>query len=151
MTLTALWLTTFAFCVAGSIVPFLNTEIYLLSVSALAPQSFLVPLVLAATAGQMVGKVAMFYGGRGVLRLPSDRVRRGVLALRARLEARPRLTGAILFSSATVGIPPLYLMSIACGSVGMGLASFVVIGTVGRLIHFGVVALVPQVARALLG
>lgn len=151
MTLLALWLTTFAFCVAGSIIPFLNTEIYLLSVSALAPRAFLVPLVIAATVGQMVGKVAMFYGGRGVLRLPSERVRRGVLALRARLEGRPRLAGAILFSSATVGVPPLYLMSIACGSVGMGLASFVVIGTVGRLIHFGVVALVPQVARALLG
>ena len=151
MSLLLLWLTTFAFCVGGAIIPFLNTEVYLLGVSALAPSGFIVPLVVAATLGQMVGKVVMFYGGKGVGRVRSERVQRGVAKLRERLGGRPWLAKAVLFSSATVGLPPLYLMAVACGTLGMGVVSFFLIGTVGRLIHFTVVALLPQYARLLLG
>jgi membrane protein YqaA with SNARE-associated domain len=151
VTLLALWLGTFAVCVVGAIVPFVNTEIYLLSVSALSPRAFVGPLVVAATVGQMTGKVAMFYAGRGVLHLRGERLRAGLAATRARLEARPTLAKLVLFSSATIGIPPLYVMSVACGAVGMGVAPFVVIGTVGRLIHFAAVALLPQYAKTLIG
>jgi membrane protein YqaA with SNARE-associated domain len=151
MTLLTLWLTTFAVCVAGAIIPFLNTEVYLLSVSALSPRAFVWPLVAAATLGQMAGKVAMFYAGRGVLRIRSRRLHLGVGKVRARLENRPRAARLLLFSSATVGIPPLYLMAVACGTVGMGVVSFFLIGSVGRLIHFAVVALLPQYVKALLG
>lgn len=150
MTLVTLWFTTLAVCVVGAIVPFVNTEIYLLSVSALSPAAFIPPLVIAAAFGQMLGKVVMFYGGRGVPRIRSVRVQRGVASLRTRLEASPRAARLILFSSATLGVPPLYVMAIACGTVGMGLAQFFVIGSVGRLIHFAVVAYIPQVARGLL-
>ena len=146
-----LWLTTFAFCVAGAIIPFLNTEVYLLGVAALAPSGFILPLVVAATLGQMVGKVVMFYGGRGVGRVRSERVRTGVARLRERLGGRPWLAKLVLFGSATVGLPPLYLMAVACGTLGMGVVSFFLIGTAGRLIHFAVVALLPQYARLLLG
>ena len=151
MTLLALWLGTFGVCVVGAVVPFVNTEIYLLSVSALSPRAFVAPLVVAATVGQMTGKVAMFYAGRGVLRIRGERLRGGLAALRARLEARPTAAKLVLFGSATVGVPPLYLMTVACGAVGMGIVPFVVIGTVGRLIHFTVVALLPQYAKWLLG
>jgi membrane protein YqaA with SNARE-associated domain len=151
MTLLALWLGTFAFCVAGAVIPFLNTEVYLLSVSALSPRAFVGPLVMAATVGQMTGKVAMFYAGRGVLRLRHEQLRKGLAATRARLEARPAAAKLVLFSSATVGLPPLYLVSVACGAVGMGVVPFVAIGTLGRLIHFAAVALLPHYARTLLG
>lgn len=151
MSLLALWLTTLLVCIAGAIIPFINTEIYLLSVSAMSPRAFVGPLVVAATIGQMVGKVLMFYGGRGVVRIRNARVQRGVAALRARLESRPVLAKAVLFSSATVGLPPLYVMAVACGTIGMGIVSFVVIGSVGRLIHFAAVALLPQLAKAWLG
>lgn len=151
MTLLALWAGTFAVCVVGAVIPFINTEVYLLSVAALSPPAFVAPLVIAATFGQMAGKVAMFYAGRGVLRMRGERMRRGLTAMRARLESRPTAAKLILFSSATVGIPPLYLMAVACGAVGMGVAPFVVIGTVGRLIHFSIVALLPHYARSLIG
>jgi membrane protein YqaA with SNARE-associated domain len=42
-------------------------------------------------------------------------------------------------------------MSVACGAIGMGIVPFVVIGTVGRLLHFAVVAILPQYAKTLLG
>lgn len=150
MSLLLLWLTTLGVCIAGAIVPFINTEIYLLSVSALSPRSFVAPLVIAATLGQMIGKVVMFYAGRGVLRFRSERVRRGISRVRARLEGRPRAAWLILFSSATVGLPPLYAVTVACGAIGMSLFSFFVIGTVGRLIHFSVVALLPQYIKGAL-
>ena len=151
MTLLPLWLATFAFCVVGAIVPFMNTELYLLTVSAATPRAFMLPLVVAATAGQMAGKVAMFYAGRGVLHVRGERVKRGLTAMRARLDSRPRAAKLVLFSSATVGIPPLYLMSVACGAIGMGIVPFVVIGSVGRFVHFFVIAFLPQYGKTLLG
>lgn len=151
MTLLAVLITTFGVCVAGAIIPLINTEIYLLSAVALSPPAYAAPLVVAATLGQMTGKVAMFYGGRGVLRIRWERVRQGVAKLRAMLEHRPWTARAVLFSSATIGLPPLYVMSVACGTIGMGVVTFFVIGTAGRLIHFAAVALIPQYARMLLG
>lgn len=151
MTLIIVCATTFAVCVAGAIIPIINTEIYLLSAVALSPPSYVAPLVVMATLGQMTGKVVMFYGGRGVLRIKHDRVRNAVAQTRAKLEHRPWLSRAVLFSSATFGLPPLYVMSVACGTIGMSIVTFFLIGTVGRLIHFTVVALIPGFGKELLG
>lgn len=151
MTLLTLWLTTFAICVVGAIVPLVNTEIYLLSVSSLSPVEFVTPLVIAATIGQMTGKVVMYYAGRGLLRIRREKMRRRIVQLRDWMDQHPRLAKVTLFSSATLGLPPLYAVSVACGAVGMGLVSFLVIGSVGRFIHFAAVAILPQYAKALLG
>ncbi len=151
MTLLMLWLTTFGVCVVGAVIPLVNTEIYLLSVSALSPAETMPPLVLAATAGQMTGKVVMFFAGKGLLGIASERMRGRVEAVKARLESRPKIAKLTLFSSATLGLPPLYAVSIACGTIGMGLVSFITIGFVGRLIHFAVVAWLPQYAKLLMG
>jgi len=67
------------------------------------------------------------------------------------MESRPWLAKGVLFSSATVGLPPLYGVTLACGAFGMGMFSFLVIGSVGRLIHFTVVAMLPQYAKLLIG
>jgi membrane protein YqaA with SNARE-associated domain len=151
MTLISLWITTVAVCLVGSIIPLVNTEVYLIAVSAVAPKEFVVPLVIAATLGQMLGKVAMYHAGRGMVRARSVKVRERVAEWRARLEKRPWLARGVLFSSATLGLPPLYIVTLTCGAIGMGLLSFVVIGSVGRLIHFAVVALLPQYAKLLIG
>jgi membrane protein YqaA with SNARE-associated domain len=151
MTLLSLWITTVAVCIVGSIIPLVNTEVYLLAVSAVAPREFVVPLVVAATIGQMLGKVVMYYAGRGMVRVRSVRVRERVADWRAKLEKRPWLARGVLFSSATLGLPPLYVVTLTCGAIGMSLATFVVIGSIGRLIHFAVVALLPQYAKLLIG
>ncbi len=151
MTLLAVWFTTFAVCVLGSLVPFVNTEIYLLSAVALSPKSYVLPLVIAATAGQTVGKIAMYFVGRGVLKLPAGRVQRGLEATQARLEARPLWGKLVFFCSSLVGVPPLYVMAIAAGAVRMNFAFFLVACAVGRFLHFAVVALVPDVWQRLFG
>ena len=63
MSLLAVWLTTLAVAVASAVIPVINIEIYLLGAAALAPASMAVPLVLAATIGQMAGKVVMYHAG----------------------------------------------------------------------------------------
>jgi membrane protein YqaA with SNARE-associated domain len=151
MTLLAAWWATFAICVVGAILPFINTEVYLLSAMAVAPPSFALPLAAAATAGQMVGKVALYYAGRGMLRLPEGRMRRGVAAAKAEMEKRPRASRLVLFTSAVTGFPPFYAMSVAWGAGGMSLPFFIVCGTAGRLIRFAAVALAPSLLRTLLG
>ena len=49
---------------------------------------------------------------------------------------------------ATVGLPPLYVMAVVCGTIRMNVVSFFVIGSVGRLIHFAAVAVLPQYAKS---
>jgi membrane protein YqaA with SNARE-associated domain len=151
MTLAAVWFTTFAVCILGSLVPFVNTEIYLLSAVALSPKPFVLPLVIAATAGQTVGKIAMYYVGLGVLKLPAGRVQRGLEATQARMEARPTWGKVLFFSSALVGVPPLYVMAIAAGAVRMNIVFFMVACTVGRFLHFAAVAMVPDLWNRLFG
>lgn len=148
--LTALW-TTFGICVVGAIFPFLNTELYLVSASAVAPESFALPLAAAATAGQMVGKVGLYYAGRGMLRLPGGKIQRGIIAAREQMERRPKASKLLLFTSAVTGFPPFYVMSIAWGAGRMSLLFFVVCGTAGRLIRFGAVALLPGIVRTIMG
>ncbi len=80
MTLLSLWITTVAVCVVGSIIPLVNTEVYLITVSALAPAEFVAPLVVAATIGQMLGKVVMYYAGRGVMHVRNTKVREKAVA-----------------------------------------------------------------------
>ena len=150
-TLVAVWLTTFAICVLGSLIPFVNTEIYLLSAVALSPKSYVLPLVIAATVGQTVGKIAMYYVGLGVLKLPAGRVQRGLEAMQAKMEARPVWGKLIFFCSSLVGLPPLYVTAIAAGAVRMNIVFFVLACLVGRFIHFAVVAMVPDLWNRLFG
>lgn len=146
-----LCLTSFAICGAGALIPFLNTEVYLIGASAMAPRALWVPLVVSGTIGAMAGKVLLYYAGRGVVKLPGGRVQRGLARMQARMEEKP-LVGKLLYAaSAVVGVPPFYVTTVAAGAVGMNFAFFLVVGFVGRLIRFALVVALPQMAKAGLG
>lgn len=148
MTALLAFLTTFGVCALSAVIPLVNAEIYLLGASALAPRELAIPLIVAAATGQMLGKSVMYFAGVGALRLPSERLRRMV----ARVDERYRtagkggatLGGGIILLSAIVGLPPFYVVSIACGLFRIPFAQFLVLGTLGRLIRFAVIVLVPQ-------
>ena len=143
-----LCLTSFAICGAGALIPFLNTEVYLIGASAMAPRALWVPLVISGTIGAMAGKVLLYYAGRGVVKLPGGRVQRGLARMQARMEEKP-LVGKLLYAaSAVVGIPPFYVTTVAAGAVGMNFAFFLVVGFIGRLIRFALVVALPQMAKA---
>jgi len=152
MTALLAFLTTFGVCALSAVIPLVNAEIYLLGASALAPRELAIPLIVAAATGQMLGKSVMYFAGVGALRLPSERLRRMV----ARVDERYRtagkggatLGGGIILLSAIVGLPPFYVVSIACGLFRIPFVQFLVLGTIGRLIRFAVIVLVPQAYKA---
>ena len=55
-------------------------------------------------------------------------------------------TGVILLS-AGVGLPPFYVVSIACGLLRIPFMQFFVLGLIGRLARFGVIVLAPQLLK----
>ena len=74
MSYLLLCLTSFAVCGVGALLPFVNTELYLIGASALAPRGLWVPLVVAGTVGAMAGEVVLYFAGRGVGGLPRGRI-----------------------------------------------------------------------------
>jgi membrane protein YqaA with SNARE-associated domain len=145
-------LTTFGVCLLSAVVPFVNAELYLLGASALAPRGLVVPLVVAAALGQMAGKALMYWAGVGALELPGERLRRMVASVKARYPADgtggAALGGGVILLSASVGLPPFYVVSIACGLLRIPFARFFLLGLVGRLARFGVIVLAPQAVKA---
>ena len=146
-----LCLTSFGVCAAGALLPFVNTEIYLVGASALMPRAMWVPLVVAGSVGAMAAKVLLYFGGRGLVKLPSGRMQKGLAAMQARMEARPHVGKLIYLVSAVVGLPPFYVTTIAAGAVEMNFAFFLFAGLAGRLIRFGAFVALPHVAQGWFG
>ena len=146
--LLALWAATFGYCVVSGLVPFVNAELYLLAASATVPRELALSLVLAGTLGQMTAKAMMYGAGRGLVRIPGERMKRWVTEAEAWASKRPSMEGGLIFFSAASGIPPFYFVSIACGIVRVKIVQFLVLGFAGRFIRFGIVVLFPQIAKA---
>jgi membrane protein YqaA with SNARE-associated domain len=153
MTMLAAAAATFLFCVLSALIPFLNAEIYLLAAAALAPPEWRVVLVFAAAAGQTAGNVGMYGVGRGAFGLPG--IRLGAMLGKAKTWCRQRTPPkALIAFSAATGLPPFYIVSIACGLMRTPILSFVALGLSGRFVRFGAVALLPliiQHARTVFG
>ena len=147
MSLLAVWLTTFGVAVLSAVIPVINIEIYLLGASALAPREMVIPLIVAGTLGQVVGKIALYYAGTGALKLPGKRLKAALQKMNTQMQERPNMGSALVFVSATVGLPPYYLVTLAAGAARMNLAMFLVVSFVGRLIRFAIVVAIPQLAR----
>jgi membrane protein YqaA with SNARE-associated domain len=140
-------LATYGVLLLSAVVPFVNAELYLIAAAALAPRDLLVPLIVAATLGQMTGKLLMYYAGRGAVHLPSARVRRAIATVRTRYADRSALGDLTILASASVGLPPFYVVSIAAGMLGIHVARFAALGTVGRAARFAAIVLAPQLFR----
>src|SRR5688500_9005153 len=95
---------TFAYAALSGIVPFLNCEVFLLMLAVKAPRSMLWSLILTTTAGQMMAKSVLYWGGRGVLRLPKARTDGLLAAVGCKLGAGWRAP-ALVFTSAVIGVP----------------------------------------------
>lgn len=147
MSLLAVWLTTFGVAVLSAVIPVINIEIYLLGASALAPREMVIPLVIAGTLGQVIGKIALYYAGTGALKIPGKRLQAALQRMNTQMQERPRMGGALVFASATLGLPPYYLVTLAAGAAKMNLPMFLAVSLVGRLIRFAIVVAVPQLAR----
>jgi membrane protein YqaA with SNARE-associated domain len=103
-------------------------------------------LVAVVTAGQMTGKSVMYWTARRSPRPPGPRLQAFLDRSRARLQHQPGSLLSVTFISSMVGLPPFYLVTLAAGILHVAFGRFLVVGTLGRLIHFGLVACLPQLA-----
>ena len=137
------YLGTLLFGFVSGLVPVLNCELYLLWLGTTAPRGDLPLLMLAVNAGQTAAKSLLYWGGRGLVRLPPS-----IASSRAFAPCRMLASGckgaALVFASAVTGVPPFYPLSVACGALRFGFVSFLVFGTLGRAVRYTAVLLLPM-------
>jgi len=139
MTDPVLVLATFGVALVGGLVPLVNVEVYLVGVAVAIPGASVLPLVLAAGLGQMLAKIVLYGVGLGVVRVST---RRGALErVVARLAGGGAGARTVVFASALVGVPPFYAVSVAAGTLRLGLPSFVALGFCGRILRFAAILL----------
>jgi membrane protein YqaA with SNARE-associated domain len=124
----------------SGILPLVNAELLVVAAAVAAP-GVGVPLVVAvSTAGQMLTKTLLF----GVARWAPGRLPRRARTVLDKAScaatARGGAASSLVFTSAAIGVPPFYGMSLAAGALGMRLRSFVVSGGMGRFVRFGALA-----------
>ena len=133
----------FGLSIASALVPWFNGELIVLSLSVtLRSPLDLATLALVAAAGQMAGKCVLYWLGFQTGRLKvaqNGRMERW----RDRLRGTPVRAVALVFVSSAVGIPPLYLTTIAAGTVGMAFPRFLGAAACGRVVRFGVLVFCP--------
>jgi len=131
---------TFAVCFVSGLVPFVNAEIWLVAITLVAVSPSQLPLVvLLAATGQVVAKVLLYYAALGAVRIPTGRFREKVEKARARVASWKDRPHAVLWSAATVGLPPFYVVSLLAGALGYRLRALLSIGMIGRTVRFAVV------------
>lgn len=141
---------TFAYCAMSGVVPFMNTEVFLLYVGSTASPADLPGLVVVSALGQMSTKSLLYLAGRGALKLPAGRYRDRIAALRARLSGRGGKVNALTFVSALTGLPSFYALSVVAGALGWPFASFALHGTAGRLLRFSAVLFLPGMLKGVI-
>ncbi len=135
---------TFLFCFAGGLVPVLNTEIYLISISALAAPVSIWPVILIATSGQLISKMLVYLAGKGVIRFPLKRYEKKMDAVKEKFDQWKIGPELFIFISAFAGIPPFYAVSFFAGLIRFNFTKFVIFGFLGRFLRFTLAVLLPQ-------
>lgn len=136
-----LYVGTFLVCLIGGLVPVFNTEIYLVGVVkwGIDSPAPLPALVILASAGQMIAKIILYYAALGLFEMPRGTRRSKIEKAREMMEKWRKSPKLVLFISSAVGLPPLYLVSLAAGALKIRMPTFIAITMTGRLIHFAVV------------
>jgi membrane protein YqaA with SNARE-associated domain len=132
---------TFVICFIGGLVPVVNCEVYLtLAVTQWMTSPAQIPaIVLLASTGQMVAKLLLYLTAAGALKLPTGRYQAKLEKARVRIERWRSKPKWILFVSASLGLPPFYVISLLAGAFGIKLPAFLVIGLAGRVLRFTVI------------
>ena len=133
--------------ILSALLPWLNAEVLMLSAMPIAAAHGMVSsLVFAVTLGQMIGKSIMYWLSRNASGAHARRFHGAVERWRSHFEEHPRSTLGLVLVSALLGFPPFYAVSIAAGAFKMRFGRFLTVGSIGRLAHFALLALLPHAA-----
>jgi membrane protein YqaA with SNARE-associated domain len=140
-----IYVAMFIFAIVSGVFPLVNSELALGTLAIVShdlPQSLALAVIIAL--GQTISHSTLFQTSRGVTDVGAKRREK----LQARI-ARARATVErwrdkwllLLFAAATLGIPPMMLVSIVAGALGFRFRSFVIVGLIGRIIRFTAIAI----------
>ncbi|MCM0622804.1 hypothetical protein [Nocardioides bruguierae] len=129
----------------SALLPVVNAEAYALVFTANQPW-MLAPVIVALAIGQTAGKLLLFEGARrGSARLGAG----SKVAALAESRWASRIRGALvrrrtamplMLASASLGLPPLALVSVAAGASGQRRRTFAGLCLVGRIARFAAIA-----------
>jgi membrane protein YqaA with SNARE-associated domain len=137
---------TFLFSIASALLPILNVEAYLAAVALKAHHLSDWQLAAVGGAGQSVGKIFWYVAGKESLRIRRVRQKMETEKWQAayerwheRIVGRPVFAGAISFTSAVTGFPPLAVIAVLAGTLRMNFTIFMITVFAGRTIRFWLV------------
>lgn len=135
--------------VISALFPPVNVEVFLFGVAAVAKPAALPAVVVAASLGQMAGKIGFYFAGRGFVRLPLGRYQAKFDEWSVRLGRSRRGVDLVMFSSSLWGVPPFLVVPYLAGVFRLSFARFLGWGMLGRLLRFSAVVSVPALVKAL--
>ncbi len=128
--------------IGSALLPLINIEAILVVALSQSPDQAWA-LVVAATVGQMLGKILWYYGGMHADRAPwvsrhlqKPKARAALDTWHARAEGRPWFTAGLLFVSAASGFPPFAVTAVLAGVLRVPFWIFMVTGLAGRCLRF---------------
>lgn len=137
-------------CLVGAL-PVGASEAVVLGIGAI-PHARLRALVLVAfTAGHVLGKLPWYWLGTVSARITWPRVRAWVTRAHRVVEAHPAVGPSVTFSAAAASLPPFHLTIIAAGLVRAALTPCLAAAFAGRLLRFSLIAAFPPLVTYLLG
>jgi membrane protein YqaA with SNARE-associated domain len=144
-----IYLASFLIAVASGVIPIVNAELYLVGV-VLAVGGVPQALVLAVlvSAGQMVAKAVIYQTARGATNLGtrSKGFASRLEKARARTEKWRNKPLGVTFVSASLGLPPFYIVSLVAGILEVRFRAFMLVGMAGRTLRFGTIAVLAALA-----
>ena len=137
---------TFLFSIASALLPILNVEAYLAAVALKAHNLSDWQLAAVGGAGQGVGKILWYVVGKESLRIrrirqkmETEKWQLSYARWHERIVGRPVFAGAISFTSAVTGFPPLAVIAVLAGTLRMNFTIFIVTVFIGRTLRFWLV------------
>jgi membrane protein YqaA with SNARE-associated domain len=121
----------------SSIIPIISIEVFLVALAIAGRIERAVPLVLLATLGQVLGKLPIYYGARGLAAVPG-RHRPWIERFRRWTERFGNRPLALIGTSAFVGLPPFSICSTAAGALAVEIRAFCLVVAAGRGARFAV-------------
>jgi membrane protein YqaA with SNARE-associated domain len=140
---------TYVVCLVSGFIPVVNAELFLLWISLTIAKTEYIPILLLATAGQMTAKVLMFLSGKGVIHLSKRRYEKKIGSIQEKMKKWENKIDLFIFLSSFTGIPPFYVVSVLSGMMKVNIIRFLIAGTLGRLLRFGLVMYFPQLFKQL--
>ncbi|WP_244930511.1 hypothetical protein [Nocardioides sp. W7] len=127
---------------ASALVPLVNAEAYAVVAGARAHPALVAPLVLALAAGQTAGKLVLFESARRGAGRFAGKASGSRWTRRVRDGLRRDRTGVpMVLAAASLGLPPLAVVSLAAGASGQRRWLFGVLCLAGRVARFGALVL----------